>query len=350
MENHSLQDRPLVKMVSLVVLLVAILLGLMGALTAVVVIGPEKVTAWFEHPVDSKPVVVEKPKSDLWKAPDLSEIPKNEEGKLIEYGRELIMRTSAYLGPNGSVKAMSNGMNCQNCHLDAGTKPFGNNYSAVASTYPKFRARSGTEETIEKRVNDCFERSLNGETLAEDSHEMKAIVSYIHWLGKDVEKGKSPKGAGLVELVFLDRPASVDKGKLVYDQKCVVCHGKNGEGIALSDSTGWQYPPMWGERSYNIGAGLYRLSRFAGYVKANMPLGATYDAPQLTDEEAWDVAAYVNSLPRPSRDLSKDWPDISKKPVDHPFGRYADGFDETQHKLGPFKPIEERRKNGVISK
>ncbi len=350
MENHSLQDRPLVKMVSLVVLLVAILLGLVGALTAVVVIGPEKVTAWFEHPVDSKPVVVEKPKSDLWKAPDLSEIPKNEEGKLIEYGRELIIRTSAYLGPNGSVKAMSNGMNCQNCHLDAGTKPFGNNYSAVASTYPKFRARSGTEETIEKRVNDCFERSLNGETLAEDSHEMKAIVSYIHWLGKDVEKGKSPKGAGLVELVFLDRPASVDKGKLVYDQKCVVCHGKNGEGIALSDSTGWQYPPMWGERSYNIGAGLYRLSRFAGYVKANMPLGATYDAPQLTDEEAWDVAAYVNSLPRPSRDLSKDWPDISKKPVDHPFGPYADGFDETQHKLGPFKPIEERRKNGVISK
>ena len=350
MENHSLQDRPLVKMVSLVVLLVAILLGLVGALTAVVVIGPEKVTAWFEQPVDSNPVVVEKPKSDLWKAPDLSEIPKNEEGKLIEYGRELIIRTSAYLGPNGSVKAMSNGMNCQNCHLDGGTKPFGNNYSAVASTYPKFRARSGTEETIEKRVNDCFERSLNGETLAEDSHEMKAIVSYIHWLGKDVEKGKSPKGAGLVELVFLDRPASVDKGKLVYDQKCVVCHGKNGEGIALSDSTGWQYPPMWGERSYNIGAGLYRLSRFAGYVKANMPLGATYDAPQLTDEEAWDVAAYVNSLPRPSRDLSKDWPDISKKPVDHPFGPYADGFDETQHKLGPFKPIEERRKNGVISK
>jgi len=347
MENHSLHDLPLIKMVSLVVVLVAILLGLMGALTAVVVIGPERVTAWFAQPMVTKPVVVEKPKSDLWKAPDLSEIPKNEAGKLIAYGRELIMRTSAYLGPNGSVKAMSNGMNCQNCHLDAGTKPFGNNYSAVASTYPKFRARSGTEETIEKRVNDCFERSLNGEALTEGSHEMKAIISYIHWLGKDVEKRKSPKGAGLVELGFLDRPANVDNGQLVYDQKCVVCHGKNGGGIALADSTGWQFPPLWGERSYNHGAGLYRLSRFAGYVKANMPLGATFDAPQLTDEEAWDVAAYVNSMPRPGRDLSKDWPDISKKPFDHPFGPYTDGFDELQHKLGPFKPIQEKRKAGA---
>jgi thiosulfate dehydrogenase len=75
-----------------------------------------------------------------------------------------------------------------------------------------------------------------------------------------------------------------------------------------------------------------------------MPLGATYDAPILTDEEAWDVAAYVNSMPRPTRNLSRDWPDISKKPLDHPFGPYTDGFDETQHKLGPFKPIQEKRK------
>jgi thiosulfate dehydrogenase len=246
--------------------------------------------------------------------------------------------------------AMSNGMNCQNCHLDAGTKPFGNNYSAVAATYPKFRARSGTEESIEKRVNDCFERSLNGRALKNDSHEMKAIVAYIMWVGKDVEKGKSPMGVGLVELSYLDRPASAEHGKLVYDQKCTVCHGKNGEGITLSDGGGYQYPPLWGEQSYNIGAGLYRLSRFAGYVKANMPFGATYEAPQLTDEEAWDVAAYVNSLPRPEKDLSNDWPDISKKPIDHPFGPFTDGFDELQHKLGPFKPIEEKRKAKLSGK
>jgi thiosulfate dehydrogenase len=235
-------------------------------------------------------------------------------------------------------------MNCQNCHLDAGTRPLGNNYSAVASTYPKFRARSGQEESVEKRVNDCFERSLNGELLAEDSREMKAIVAYIQWLGTDVKKGETPSGAGLVELPFLTRAADPLKGKILYEEKCTVCHGKDGEGMLNGDKSAWAYPPLWGKNSYNDGAGLYRLSRFAGYIKANMPLGATAEEPQLSDEEAWDIAAYVNSMERPGKDISKDWPDISKKPLDHPFGPFSDGFDDQQHKLGPFPPIREKRK------
>jgi thiosulfate dehydrogenase len=346
MKNYSHQDSALAKMINTVLIMVGIVLIALAGLSVVMIIGPHRILAWMnsESPQAITAVKPETAKSDIWHAPNASQLPQDETGKLIAYGRELIVHTSQYLGPNGSVQPISNGMNCQNCHLDAGTKPFGNNYSAVASTYPKFRARSGTEETIEKRVNDCFERSLNGKALENSSHEMKAIVAYIQWLGKDVEKGKSPKGAGLVELTYLDRPASTENGKIIYDEKCIVCHGKNGEGIALADGTGYQFPPLWGPHSYNIGAGLFRLSRFAGYVKANMPLGATYDSPQLTDEEAWDVAAYVNSLPRPKKDLSKDWPDISKKPVDHPFGPYADGFEEKQHKLGPFKPIQEKRK------
>ncbi len=326
--------------------MVSIVLIALAGLSVVIAIGPQRILAWMntKTPETISTVKPEAAKSDQWHAPDATQLPPDETGKLIAYGRELIVHTSQYLGPNGSVQQMSNGMNCQNCHLDAGTKPFGNNYSAVASTYPKFRARSGTEESIEKRVNDCFVRSLNGQSLADESHEMKAIVAYIKWLGKDVTKGTSPKGSGLVELPLLDRPASVDNGKLVYEQKCALCHGKEGTGMALANGTGYQFPPLWGKQSYNVGAGLFRLSRFAGYVKANMPLGATYESPQLTDEEAWDVAAYVNSLPRPERDLSKDWPDISKKPFDHPFGPYADGFDEKHHKLGPFKPIQEKRK------
>jgi thiosulfate dehydrogenase len=97
------------------------------------------------------------------------------------------------------------------------------------------------------------------------------------------------------------------------------------------------YPPLWGNNSYNNGAGLFRLSRFAGYVKNNMPNPLNYHNPQLTDEEAWDVAAYVNSQPRPSKDLSKDWPNIKKKPFDHPFGPYADAWSEEKHKYGPWK-------------
>ncbi len=282
--------------------------------------------------------------SDMWIAPDTSTISTNSEGEQIRYGRKLIANTSYYFGPNGIVQHSSNGMNCQNCHLDAGTKIFGNNYSAVASTYPKFRERSGSIESIYKRVNDCFERSLNGKALDTTSKEMQAIKSYIIWLGKNVKKGEKPKGSGLSELAFLDRAADVEKGKTIYVQKCESCHNKNGEGKMNADNISYQYPPLWGNSSYNIGAGLYRLSRFASYVKSNMPFGATYENPQLTDEEAWDVAAFVNSQQRPTKDLSKDWPKISGKPVDHPFGTYADNFSEKQHKYGPFKPIDDFKK------
>jgi thiosulfate dehydrogenase len=280
----------------------------------------------------------------LWQAPAESSIPDDEAGELIRYGRNLISNTSVYLGPKGSVMAMSNGMNCQNCHLDAGTKAFGNNYSAVASTYPKFRPRSGTEESIEKRVNDCFERSLNGQSLAAESKEMQAIVAYILWLGKDVPKGEVPKGAGILELEFLTRAADPVKGKIKYQETCTICHGTNGEGFLNEIGNSWIYPPLWGENSYNTGAGLYRLSKMAGYIKVNMPLGATFLEPQLSDEDAWDIAAYVNSLPHPIKDISMDWPDISQKPIDHPFGPFSDEFSEEQHKFGPFIPISKRIK------
>lgn len=330
-------------MVNIALAMVAIILALFAGLTSALIIGPARVAALFIVSTGT-PEAGEKVVITSWQAPAVAQISKEENAKLIEYGRDLIIYTSKYLGPNGSVKSISNGMNCQNCHLDAGTKAFGNNYSAVASTYPKLRARSGMDESIEKRVNDCFERSLNGKSLPDDNQEMMAIVAYIKWVGKDVEKGTAPNGAGLMELKLLDRSASMENGKVVYDQQCIVCHGKDGGGIALADSSGYQFPPLWGDHSYNAGAGLYRLSRFAGYVKANMPLGATFDQPILSDEEAWDVAAYVNLLPRPGMDVSHDWPDISKKPIDHPFGPYADGFDEAQHKLGPFKPIKEKQK------
>ncbi len=281
----------------------------------------------------------------VWVGASANQIPyySSKDGELIWYGHELVANTAKYLGPKGSVLQISNGMNCQNCHLDAGTKPWGNNYGAVYSTYPKFRDRSGGIETIYKRVNDCFERSLNGTALDTTSKEMQAIYAYIKWLGEDVQRGEKPKGSGIAELPYLDRAADAEKGKEVYVQKCQSCHGATGEGVLNLEGNGYAYPPLWGKNSYNIGAGLFRLSRFAGYVKNNMPFGADFHAPQLSNEEAWDVAAFVNSQPRPTKDLKNDWPDISKKPVDHPFGPYADSFTEQQHKYGPYGPIKDYR-------
>jgi thiosulfate dehydrogenase len=283
------------------------------------------------------------PSKEEWIAPSIDTVTADARGELIRYGRELIANTAKYLGPKGIVASKSNGLNCQNCHIDAGTRPFGNAFSAVAATYPKYRERSGRIESIEFRVNECMERSLNGKKLDSLSLEMKAMVAYTKWVGQHVPKGTKPVGAGSEELPFMNRAASVDFGKNVYIKRCQACHGRQGEGKLNSDSISYLYPPLWGPHSYNVSAGLYRLSRFAGYVKNSMPFGITHKNPQLTNEEAWDVAAFVNSQPRPDKRFKYDWPDKKSKPVDYPYGPYADGFNEEQHKYGPFLPIKEAK-------
>jgi thiosulfate dehydrogenase len=259
---------------------------------------------------------------------------------MVIYGQDLIAHTSKYFGPKGSISHTTNGMNCQNCHLDAGTRPWGNNFGAVYSTYPQFRGRSNNIQDIYGRVNDCFERSLNGKAIDKNSYEMKSIYTYIKWLGKDVKKGEKPYGSQLPQLPFLERAADREKGKTVYVNICQTCHGNNGEGVLDLLGDEYAYPPLWGEHSYNDGAGMYRLSSIAGFAMNDMPFNqASHQHPKLTTEEAWDVAAFINSQPRPHFDQSKDWPILSKKSFDAPFGPYADSFPERQHKYGPYQQI-----------
>jgi len=283
--------------------------------------------------------------SDDWQAPDINSLPDDEQGKLIRYGHEVISNTSLFFGPKGNIAPITNGMNCANCHIDAGARSWGGSFSAVASLYPQFRNRSGRVESIEFRINDCMMRSLNGRPIDSTSREMQAMVAYLKWIGKDVPKSKKPAGAGLGDLDFLDRAADPEKGKEVFALKCTSCHGQNGEGILNHDSSFYLYPPLWGSNSFNVSAGLYRISRMASFIKNNMPYGlATHDSPKLTDEEAWDVAAYIISQPRPEKFFKEDWPKIETKAIDYPFGPYADQFTEQQHKYGPFTPIQEARK------
>ncbi len=269
----------------------------------------------------------------LWHAPDTSMMPSAQ----VRYGRNLVANTSHYLGPLGTVSKFTNGMNCQNCHLDAGTKPFGNNFGSVASLYPKFRARSGGKESIEKRINDCLQRSLNGQPLDSLSLEMRAMVDYLLWLGKDMAKGTAARGSGLKDISMLQRAADSARGKVIYEMQCSVCHQTNGQGMMLGSKKGFVFPPLWGENSFNTAAGLFRISNMAKYVRYNMPQGVRYEQPILSDEEAWDVAAYIVSKPRPVKFFQGDWPKLDTKPFDYPFGPYVDSLTEVQHKYGPWK-------------
>jgi len=282
--------------------------------------------------------------ADAWKAPGESTIPSGKPGEMIRYGKNLVAHTAQYFGPKGSVAMISNGMNCQNCHLEGGTKLFGNNYAGFIASYPKMSGRSGKVEPASERLVECFERSLAGKAPDTSSKEIQSILAYMKWIGRGVKKGDKLFGSATEKLEFMGHAADPVKGKAVFILKCQACHGINGEGVLAADKKTYTNPPLWGKHSYNDGAGMYRIINLAGFVKNNMPFGSTYENPQLTDEEAWNVAAFINSQPRPHKDQHNDWKDLKKKPIDFPFGPYADAFNETQHKYGPFKPIKDAQK------
>lgn len=264
---------------------------------------------------------------------------------LIAYGRDLIEHTAKYYGPKGIIQNSTNGMNCQNCHLEAGTKLWGLNYKTVYATYPKYRARSGGIESIYKRVNDCFERSLNGKAIDSNSKEMQAIYAYIKSVGNTMQLQKNPNSTSLEPLPYLKIAANPKKGNTLFIKHCQTCHGLNGQGVLDSTTGMFVYPPLWGAHSYNNAAGLFQISKLAGFIKNNMPNAVSFKQPLLTNQEAWDLAAYINSQPRPVKDISKDFPDKSQKPIDYPYGPYSDSFSEQAHKYGPYEPIQQQHKN-----
>jgi thiosulfate dehydrogenase len=153
-------------------------------------------------------------------------------------------------------------------------------------------------------------------------------------------------------LKLLDRAANPVAGKQVYATICVACHGPDGQGVRrgkVGDGGGYQFPPLWGPDSYNTGAGMARGMLAAGFIKANMPSGVTHANTVLTDEQAFDVAAYINSQPRPVKPhLEADFPARNNKPVDAAFPPYTPGFSAEQHIYGPWQPIQQARQKGVF--
>ena len=282
----------------------------------------------------------------VWTVPEVGALPDDDHGRLVRRGRDLITATYAHIGPevpDSAKRFAGNNLACSNCHLDAGTKKFGLPIFGLFELFPQYSARLGAEITIEDRVNSCMSRSMNGRTLPPDGPEMQAMVGYIKFLSSGVPAGKVLSGLGTGAMPELDRAADPVRGKTIYANACLACHNTDGSGIRRSLPTtdlGYMVPPLWGPDSFNDGAGMARLITAANFIHFNMPHGTDYLNPQLTVEQAWDVAAYMISEPRPTKaGLDKDFPNLLTKPVDAPYGPYADGFDQQQHKYGPFGPI-----------
>lgn len=216
------------------------------------------------------------------------------------------LRGKGYLEhtPEKLAKYVNAEINCTNCHLHDGTTPGAGSWVGVAARFPQYRARSGKLDTIEDRVNDCFERSLNGIALPAGSQEMTDIVAYLTSLTTGSSASPADKTTTGMPKLKLTRKPDVEKGLAIYTRRCASCHQASGEGLYGKDGS-VIYPALWGARSFNIGAGMARLQTAAGFVKRNMPLA---QGNTLTDDEAWDVAAYFTQQDRP--DFAKkqsDW-------------------------------------------
>ena len=275
--------------------------------------------------------------------PDITSVADDPFGRIVKYGYALFTDTANQIGPGVSDptrRFAGNNLACQNCHLQAGTQPYAMPLTGVWGQFPRYRAREGAVVTLEDRINGCIERSMNGRALPLESREMRAFSAYMRWLSTGIPDGAKLVAAGTLRIREPARAADLGRGAQVFSQICAPCHGADGLGQHSQNGAGYQFPPLWGPDSYNNGAGMSRLLTAAAYAMHDMPIGAAYNAPVLTDEDAYDVAGYIVSQERPEKaNLDKDFPIRLQKPFDTPYGPYADSFSAEQHKFGPFGPI-----------
>ncbi len=233
-----------------------------------------------------------------WRPPADSEIPDDEVGRSIRRGLALLVATHDSLPSH-----VGNALRCVSCHLDNGRRPDAMPWLGVYARFPQYRSRSGSMNILEDRINDCFERSMNGKALPPQGKDMRDIIAYMAFLSNGVPVGASVPGQGLPQLSVTTGDSAA--GALVYAADCSRCHGPNGQGTAVA-------PPVWGSRSFNIGAGMARVRTAAAFIRRTMP----YDRPEtLTDQQAFDVARYITLQARPNfPGKEHDWPNGDPPP------------------------------------
>ena len=237
-----------------------------------------------------------------WTAPSLDSLADDPIGRSIRRGHALFAHTSDSLPRFVGAK-----LSCRSCHLDDGRRPDAIPLFGIHGIYPRYLARADAVVPMEDRVNYCITRSLAGWRLPNESTEMQDLIAYMAFLSRGVPVGVTPLPIRMVALSTTEGDSA--RGAAVYRESCARCHGMDGEGTVVA-------PPTWGEKSFSIGASMAQPARAAAFIRRNMP----FDLPgTLTDQQSYDVAVYITSMPRP--DLpgkENDWP-RGDAPADVPY-------------------------------
>ena len=242
--------------------------------------------------VAQAPVATAKPSLVPFRVPAESEIKDSVTLASVRRGRALIHSTRDSLPANARSS-----LTCANCHFADGTQADAMPLVGVYARFPQYRSRSAKVDLLEDRINDCFVRSLNGKALSPAGRDMHDIVAYLAFLSTGFPVGREMQGQSVPALDPLKGDTA--SGRAVFAANCVACHGPDGQGTNLA-------PPLWGPKSFNIGAGMARVNTAARFIHKLMPR----DRPGiLTPQQAYDVASFVTSRPRPDfAGKENDWP------------------------------------------
>lgn len=229
------------------------------------------------------------PPESRFTPPPESEIPDNAFGALVRRGRAIFIDT-----PNQASEYVGNGMACANCHLEQGRRADSAPLWAAYTMYPAYRRKNDRVNSYAERLQGCFQFSMNGEAPPADSEVIGALTAFSYWMASGAPTGVELAGRGYPEVAQPAGGYDIAGGGEVYAARCAICHGAEGQGHKVGDD--FVFPPLWGKDSYNWGAGMHRINTAAAFIKANMPLGK---GGSLSDQDAWNVAAYMNSHERP---------------------------------------------------
>ncbi len=224
-----------------------------------------------------------------FRPPPESSLPPGDYGKVIQLGQQVFTNTGKF-----AARYVGNDLSCANCHLDAGRKADSAPLWASFIHYPAFRSKTGKVDTLAARIQGCFQYSMNGKAPPQDDEIMTALQTYAFWLATGAPVGTPVAGSGYPKLKKAAQPPDYARGEKVYAQNCALCHGADGQGQRSGDHQ--VFPPLWGARSFNWGAGMHQLGNASAFIRANMPLGK---GGTLSEQEAWDVAMFMDSHERP---------------------------------------------------